>query len=565
MSTVIEDGDRQARLVAAHVLALAGDGDTVQVSQSSLGQVTGLSDRTLRRVLGRLFAAGWLSVLREGAGVSPALYDVTGARAAGVEPAVSQPVRAGGLRVVTEEEARRPADFLRVGDRVLVPPGLLDPGSNIRLNLQLTDSLVQTVRTHGVLQDLHVRVSLTGLVVHEGHRRHAAALKAGVPLVPVLVVEPVSDQEALEQQLVMNDEHAHVTSVERARTLQQLVLLGVPAQDIHRRTGARLAEVRAARQVCSAPEPVRTLGKRAPQLDLVTLGRIGEAADLLQEAGTLEETLQEIEEDPESADHVLEWARKRAASKRAFARAADAVRAAGTTPLTWSDISSGRSRAKRLAELLDEHGEPLTSEGHVSCPGHALILQEDPDSPADNPEWTAASAACTDWVANGHRNRWAGPASGATSGPLPAEVAEQRARVRRGNLDMEAASSVRRRWIKESLLPRKQPPAGWEDLVLQVTVWAHANVSLVARDKGLEHLGLSLEELRDAPARGAMGLLSLHLAYLEGVIEKSSWRTDSHGPTRTARRLLGRYLTALEAWGYHLAAIEKTFTTGGEK
>lgn len=279
---VIGEGDARARTVAARLLALAGDADRVAVSQADLAAASGLSVRSLRRVMDRLVGAGWVGVARPATTTAPASYTVGALREAGIAPAgpAPSPAASGGPRVLSEAEARSPLGRLTPGERVLVDPSLLEGGENIRRDLRVTDGLVGTVRALGVLKDLHVYPTPTGLVVLDGHRRLAAALRAGLDTVPALVVAVDDEPARVERQLVSNDEHARTLPVERAEAIRQLVLLGVPRRDITRRTGAPGAEIDAAQAVAAAPQAVRDLGRTSPLLDLVTLGRLADLADV---------------------------------------------------------------------------------------------------------------------------------------------------------------------------------------------------------------------------------------------------------------------------------------------
>ena len=70
---VIGVDDEQARLVVFALLDAAGGEPAVEVSQAVLAQSTGLDRRTLRRVLDRLEAAGWVGVERPATPNSPAV------------------------------------------------------------------------------------------------------------------------------------------------------------------------------------------------------------------------------------------------------------------------------------------------------------------------------------------------------------------------------------------------------------------------------------------------------------------------------------------------------------
>lgn len=555
---VIGEGDARARTVAARLLALAGAADRVAVSQADLAAASGLSVRSLRRVMDRLVGAGWVGVARPATTTTPASYTVGALREAGIAPAgpAPAPAASGGPRVLSEAEARSPLGRLTPGERVLVDPSLLEGGENIRRDLRVTDGLVGTVRALGVLKDLHVYPTPTGLVVLDGHRRLAAALRAGLDTVPALVVAVDDEPARVERQLVSNDEHARTLPVERAEAIRQLVLLGVPRRDITRRTGAPPAEIDAAQAVAAAPQAVRDLGRTSPLLDLVTLGRLADLADVAG-ADAAQRAAQSISRDPAQADHVIERARRDAANAAARDEAAAALAATGVTVIDIRDVREG---VRELVMLVDGDGGSITPSDHASCPGHAAYMVID---------WSADDQGgvhsykpvyvCTQWAAQGHR-----PCS--RSGAQSEQDAGRRARVRRSNADLDAANAVRRTWIRDVLLGRPRPPVeGVAAYELRVARWAHANVSPVARDKGLERLGVDPDSLVEpaTPLEAARALLALHLALMEGAIEKTAWRSDGHGDVYL--RMVRAHLGALTAWGYAPSPIEKRIMTGTDE
>lgn len=554
---VIGEGDARARTVAARLLALAGDADRVSVSQADLAAASGLSVRSLRRVMDRLVGAGWVGLARPATTTAPASYTVGGLREAGIAPAgpAPAPATAGGPRVLSEAEARSPLGRLTPGERVLVDPSLLEGGENIRRDLRVTDGLVGTVRALGVLKDLHVYPTPTGLVVLDGHRRLAAALRAGLDTVPALVVAVDDEPARVERQLVSNDEHARTLPVERAEAIRQLVLLGVPRRDITRRTGAPGVEIDAAQAVATAPQAVRDLGRTSPLLDLVTLGRLADLADVAG-ADAAQRAAQSISRDPAQADHVIERARRDAANAAARDEAATALAATGVPVIDIGDVAW--KGVRELVRLVDGDGRTITPSDHASCPGHAAYMVVDWGvDDQDGVHSYKPVYVCTQWAAQGHRDLHS------RSGAQSEQDAEQRARVRRNNMALDAANAVRRTWIRDVLLGRPRPPVeGVAAYELRVARWAHANVSPVARDKGLGRIGVDPDSLVEpaTPLEAARALLALHLALMEGAIEKTAWRPGAHGDVYL--RMVREHLGALAAWGYAPAPIEKQIMTG---
>ena len=77
-------------------------------------------------------------------------------------------------------------------------------------------SLAASIRTHGVLQPLVVRPAGDGYQLIAGERRLRAARAAGLPAVPVTVVD-FNDQQVLEAALVENIQRSDLNPIEKAQ------------------------------------------------------------------------------------------------------------------------------------------------------------------------------------------------------------------------------------------------------------------------------------------------------------------------------------------------------------
>ena len=137
-------------------------------------------------------------------------------------------------REIPLEATRWPLRNLRPNP--LNPRGELDPTG--------IDELAASIAAHaaqgGILQPL--LVTPDGTVV-AGHRRLAAARRAGLIDVPV-VVRALSPVEALELALIENLQRADLTPVEEARAYQHLVAAGATLASIARRVGVPASRVR---------------------------------------------------------------------------------------------------------------------------------------------------------------------------------------------------------------------------------------------------------------------------------------------------------------------------------
>ena len=569
---VIGVDDEQARLVVFALLDAAGGEPAVEVSQAVLAQSTGLDRRTLRRVLDRLEAAGWVGVERPATPNSPAVYGIAGlaqtCRDVGLTPPApaSPAVVERGPRVLSRQEATHPLDHVVEGARYLVNPEYLQAGENVRRDLRAGKGFLETVRAHGVVKDIDVYISLTGMVVLDGHRRLDAALALHLESVPVRVVRVDDEAERIASQLMVNDEAEHCNSAERADAIQQLVLLGVPAQDLRRR-GIRGEEVAAARAVASAPQAVRQAAVERPQIDLVGLGHLAElATDAVEDSPVVAKAVADAIERPDQVEHIVARARAEAEEERLLADKRAELEAQGIRVIEEARDKSLYDSGQRLDSLVDDHGEVLTEATHSSCPGHAAVLYPDLTWEGSQRKVTGTRVVlwCTDWKAHGHRNRWARNTSGATSGPMEEEQRKARAEKIRRNKAMDAANGVRRQWIQDRLLTSgtRLPAVAWRSrlplYLFPVLRWTHMSVSSIALEKGRERLACDLPSLRavlpTAPA-AEVALLTFALAAMEGSIEKDTW-TDTRGVSAMMTRL---HLRFLEQLGYTLSDVESAY------
>ena len=569
---VIGVDDEQARLVVFALLDAAGGEPAVEVSQAVLAQSTGLDRRTLRRVLDRLEAAGWVGVERPATPNSPAVYGIAGlaqtCRDVGLTPPApaSPAVVERGPRVLSRQEATHPLDHVVEGARYLVNPEYLQAGENVRRDLRAGKGFLETVRAHGVVKDIDVYISLTGMVVLDGHRRLDAALALHLESVPVRVVRVDDEAERIASQLMVNDEAEHCNSAERADAIQQLVLLGVPAQDLRRR-GIRGEEVAAARAVASAPQAVRQAAVERPQIDLVGLGHLAElATDAVEDSPVVAKAVADAIERPDQVEHIVARARAEAEEERILADKRAELEAQGIRAIEDAREWSLYDKGQRLDSLVDDHGEVLTEATHSSCPGHAAVVHPAVTWEGDQRKVTGTRVAlwCTDWRAHGHRNRWARNTSGATSGPMEEEQRKARAEKIRRNKAMDAANGVRRQWIQDRLLTSgtRLPAVAWRSrlplYLFPVLRWTHMSVSSIALEKGRERLACDLPSLRavlpTAPA-AEVALLTFALAAMEGSIERDTW-TDTRGVSAMMTRL---HLRFLEQLGYTLSDVEASY------
>jgi len=97
--------------------------------------------------------------------------------------------------------------------------------------------LVESVRTHGVLQPILVRLAPFGYEVIAGERRLRAAQEAGLTQIPALVRQ-VDDQGSFEQAVVENLQRDDLNAIEEAQAFSRLMEeFGFTQQEVADRVG----------------------------------------------------------------------------------------------------------------------------------------------------------------------------------------------------------------------------------------------------------------------------------------------------------------------------------------
>ena len=543
---VIAADDMQARTVAETMLGMVGDDGHVEVAQAELARQTGLSARTLRRVLDRLREAHWISVVREATPNAPARYDLTDlqdvAKAVGLKPRREAPttVSTTGTGVLSAEVAADPIGAVEPGQRWLVDPTLLQAGSNVRTDLRVGPEFVETIAGLGVLKDIDVYPTLTGLVVLDGHRRHRAAIEAGLETVPVRIVDVANELDRIGLQLTENDEHAHTSAVDRARAINQLVLMGMPATELRKR-GVRASEATMARRVANASQEVTDL-EEAANLGLDDLAKIAEAeAELPKDiAGTV---VEEIRKAPGRIDHVLERARDDAHRRQVYEDAVLELRQQGIRVVTDDEFYDGFPKTNQYTwNLVDEYGNGV--EQHDSCPGYAAYV-----SVGGSGENTSVYTrfVCMDYASHGHFTR---------EDRARTMQEADRAAVIEANRQAAQEGEVRRTWIRDVLFKRPLPK---DTALLEMPViYNHAQVSDASQAKGralvgFDDMGFGLTM---SAAQAAKARLAWCIGVLEGGMGRDYWRSP-----RSERfdSLVQLYLRTLEHWGYTLGEGEEAF------
>ena len=136
-----------------------------------------------------------------------------------------------------------------------VPVGQLKlAGDNVRQKVGDVSELADSIKAGGVLQPILVNESDN--VVVAGARRLAAAKKAGLKVVPVVMRE-YTEQEKLETMLVENLQREDLSPMEEAAGYQRLVAMGLSQRQIAARVGRSQPTVAKRLSLLALPEKVQ--------------------------------------------------------------------------------------------------------------------------------------------------------------------------------------------------------------------------------------------------------------------------------------------------------------------
>ncbi|NOJ60991.1 ParB N-terminal domain-containing protein [Arthrobacter sp. 260] len=425
----------------------------------------------------------------------------------------------------------------------MIDPTTLTIDANVRADVQLDKAFLASIKEHGVIQPVVAhRTDSGGVHVLYGQRRSLAAVEAKLDLMPVYVVESLTEADRLAKQVVENDQRQGLTDNDRAGAFHQLSLLGVSATQIAKKTGAKKATVDAALKV-RADDTASAALAQGMTLDMAAV--IEEFSGDAEAITKLETT---AAHNPQSFDHTAQRLRDDRTRAALMAEAAATVTAHGLKivdeDLNYYDYKGPMANIRDLRTI---EGVPLTDDdadaAHIgfSYNGEVRI-----------------TLVNTDWKAAGFTK------PGATrSGPMTEDEKAERRRVIENNKAWDAAETVRVDFLK-TLLKGKTAPKN----ALRFIAQSMGNHSYTVADGLSKHTGFAAELLGGKDGFGELAKITAKptgrhetntLAVILAGFEKSLTRQSWRNPSGTAKH----YLTQLTTWDYTLSEVETIITDHG--
>jgi ParB family chromosome partitioning protein len=448
-------------------------------------------------------------------------------------------------------------------------PMTLIVGTNVRTDADLDAEFVASIKDRGVLEPITVRRDDNGdLVVLRGQRRTRAACKAKLAAVRVIVVSNPDEIDRITDQVTENFHRKSMTATDEVAAVEQLSLLGVSAAQIQKRLHIGKDAVATALRVSKSD--VAKQAAAAYEFTLDQLGALDEFADEPDTVAKLTEAAP-----TGKFDHVLQAARNDRDERQQIATRAAELRDAGVSVVLEQPAYDGGARNLNSLKVKGDHAE---------CPGHLVYLHIGWHwDGGERVKTLSESVYCSDWKGNGHTELYSGGGSSAATTELSdeekAEKAAERKLVIANNKAWAAATEVRRAWLRQDLMQRKNTPAGAELFVF--TEMLHTPHQLAtALDGYVGHrmfrdlMGQETERHQDRWNPGAQQTMGNQLAALRDIAEHqlttkrvltltaclilSAWEDKAEGqtwrgPTATDGRMLRQY----EKWGYPLSTIEE--------
>ena len=487
-------------------------------------------------------------------------------------------------------------------------PDALDIGENVRdsVDLAQTPDFVESIRENGVLEAISaVRTADGTIVVRDGQRRTLAARETGLTTIPVVIYPDTegSDKaravDRIGKQITANRHREGLTAAQHTRGVAQMLEFGASITKVSKTLAMDKRDVKAQAAVGKAEAARAALD--AGELDLAHAAVVAE----FEEAGDTEAVEKLLTTRSYDFDHVAEnlrWLRK---EREAYAAAAAPFAEKGFTIFPF-DRRSFRDEVSP-AELVTADGDEVTQEVIDAAPQFWAVFlglndaffdkatgervdydevdwdTEDDDSAV--PDEGLRHADTVDYRPEYLPEYWCIDQEGAGlephpiidgpdgSGNDPAEAVravreqeakdkQERRRVRELNKQAEAAATVRREFLRTTLLARKTPP---KTAAAYVAATLARDPGLISEYKAAESLGELLgfkgyypgRELAEhvakvSEARAQVLLLALVIAAQESRMVKDAWRSKPKNADQ--------YLSFLMEQGYTLAAVEEIIT-----
>ncbi|GAA1068991.1 hypothetical protein GCM10009665_75200 [Kitasatospora nipponensis] len=434
---------------------------------------------------------------------------------------------------------------------------------NAREELDINAQFVESLRAEGCRIPVKIQRLDSGVIqVNDGNRRYHGSNDAGLTHVPYEWDD--DDRDAAGQFLDMMTTAQHrkpLTTAEMNQAMFSAAEAGAQVGRIAKAAGVRQKDVRALVKVRS--DEMLSAAVNAASSYTWTFDHLAALTEFADDPDAVD-AITKAATGNYAREHDVEWAIARERTKREKRAKAEAHRA---------ELEAAGKKI-RDAEELSERAMPehrlsgVSAEEHAECRGQVWVLG---DRYSDRYE-----PYCTAPGLYGHTV----PESNGDTKTAEAKAASASlAAVKAGNIDWDAAESVRRKWIADLIKSRSLTKNATNAMV------RHVNEALISGTWGLctdlnkeptteilaALLGLNAQQAKDRStfaehvAKDPRRAPQLQFAAIAAVREKSAtrsaWRTGKQCAPWT-REPTAEWFKVLESLGYSMTPIERAVAEG---
>ncbi|NMM91865.1 chromosome partitioning protein ParB [Rhodococcus sp. SRB_17] len=481
-------------------------------------------------------------------------------------------------------------------------PDALEIGENVRdtVDLSQTPDFVESIRENGVLEAISaVRTADGTIVVRDGQRRTLAAREVGLTTIPVVIYPETAGSDnaraidRIGKQITANRHRERLSAAQHTRGVAQMLEFGATITKVSKTLAMDKKDVKAQAAIGVAQAARAALD--AGQLDLEHAAVVAE----FEAAGDTEAVERLLVTSYSNFNHTAQRLRGLREERKAYEQAAAPFTEKGFTILPHDHLSYGDGELSP-SDLVTTDGSEVTQEMIDAAPQFWAVFMGLHDAFFDKATGERVDYDDIDWSTEDDES--AVPAEGlrhtesvdfrpeylpeyqcidvggaelepnpiiaaaltASAVPHedPAKDKQERRRVRELNKQAEAATTVRKEFLRTTLLARKTPP---KTAAAYVAATLARDPGLLSEYKASESLGELLgikgyypgKELAEhaskvSEARAQVLTLALVIAAQESRMIKDAWRAKPKNADR--------YLSFLIEQGYTLAAVEEIIT-----
>ncbi|MBJ7597343.1 ParB/RepB/Spo0J family partition protein [Candidatus Nephthysia bennettiae] len=327
-----------------------------------------------------------------------------------------------------------------------------DHPRNLRREIGDVGELAESMKTFGVLEPIVLAPALDaegGVVLIAGHRRRAAARKAGLSTIPAEVRQDLnSETKQMLAMLVENGRRRDLSPIEEAHGYQQVLDLGeFTAAKIGKAIGVPTARIKGRVALTSLPEAVQEKIHAAQ----ITLGEAEALAEFADDATAMKRLLRDV--GSYNFKFTVEQERRARERTATVTQARRDFEKAGVRVIERPDGFHWSSQEKPVQSFIDPQAEAVDGQpvrftplSHgAACPHHAVIVDTFNGEPIH---------VCTDPAAAGHQPFRQGPVTAAEEDRDPeAAWAAERQRQDQREEALIVASRVRRSFAEGLIRP----------------------------------------------------------------------------------------------------------------